>query len=575
MVEKVALFCKALVEKFIVSSKRFPETIFLSTSIVIILCVINHQSSTLSNEILDLWYRISMILGLGIPLSLSIKVFLERRPLLKVSTKAMIYGITIIGLWLYYNFLLKDIHITAVIRYVAVNISFYCVFLFLPQKENYELYIINLISRFFVTYLYSVILYAGLAAMLGTIHALFLINISNNLYLDIWLIVAGIFAPVFFLGDIPRQKEELTLSFYPKVLNILLLYIIMPLLVAYSITLYIYFAKILITMQWPEGIVSNLVLWYSLICITVIFAIYPLRDVNRWARNFIRWFPIVVLPLLAMMFVALGMRIQAYGITENRYFPLLTGLWLMGCMIYFIVIKMPRTLVLTISIAILSFLSVMGPWSCFSLSTASQSMRFERIISKYDIVENGRISKIPREVSPEDRKEIGNIISYFNQYKKLGALNSLPQDFKIEQMKTTFGFTVTGENGVHFRHTTKEQNDVMDIRGFDYFLQLPSVDITKQKADSPISVSYMGKNREVKIMNMDQVIYVGNINDIAIKIHNANKGTESLKNEEMRFIDQNEMVKVVYVFKGIAGMDEDETISIREANVSLLIKLMR
>jgi len=128
---------------------------------VIILCIQNHMHGILSSGSLDFLSRIAMILGLGIPLSLSIKVFFERRPLLKVR-QGMIYGIAIVGLGLYYIFLLEDMHIISMIRYVALNISFYCMFIFIPhfyKKENYELYIINLVSKFFIAYLYNVYKY--------------------------------------------------------------------------------------------------------------------------------------------------------------------------------------------------------------------------------------------------------------------------------------------------------------------------------------------------------------------------------------------------------------------------------
>ncbi|MBP2643802.1 MAG: hypothetical protein H6Q67_1689 [Firmicutes bacterium] len=576
MVEKIVSFCKVLVAKFISSSKRFPETIFLTTSIVIILCFENHMSSVLSSESLNALSRISMILGLGIPLSLSIKVFFERRPLERASIKAMIYGISIIGLWLYYIFLLEDMNSISMIRYMAVNISFYCMFIFIPHfynKENYELYIITLVSRFFVTYLYSVILYAGLAAILGTIHVLGLIVFSGKTYFDIGCIVFGIFAPTFFLGNIPKNHEELMLSCYPNVLKILLLYIIMPLLTVYTITLYIYFAKILITMQWPEGIVSNLVMWYSLLSVTVIFAIYPLRDGNHWARQFIHWFPIAILPLLAMMFASLGIRINAYGITENRYFIFLTGIWLVGCMVYLIVRKRPRTLALTISVAILSLLSVIGPWSCFSVSTASQSMRFERILSKYDILENGKIVKISKEISVDDKKEIGSIISYFNRYNKLSTLKALPENFSIGQMKTVFGFSETGRSEKYFNLSRKKQTNLVDISGFDYFVEVSVTNEMIQNSNIPISISYTEKDGEVKIMKMGQLIYEGNINDVAMRIYSNNKTNTSLQNDEMMVTDQNENVKVVYVVKRISGIEENAVISVRSAEFSLLIKL--
>lgn len=569
-------FCKALGEQFIISSKRFPATILLAIGIVAILCAKNHMVAVLPSETLDILDRVAMILGLGIPVSLSGQVFFERKPLLRNNTKVLLYALAISGLGLYYRYLLPNLEMAVSIRYLAVMITFLCMFFFIPyfyKRANYELYIITLVTKFFIAYVYSIVLYAGLAAMLGTIHLLFALEISYKIYADMGFIVLGIFALVFFLGGIPKQDEELALESYPKVLKVLLLYIIMPLITAYSITLYVYFGKILILMQWPEGIVSNLVMWYSLLSTGVVFAIYPLRDGNRWAQVFSKWFPICVLPLLGMMFVALGIRINAYGITENRYFMFLTGLWLVGTMLYIMVIKAPRMIVLTISIGMLSLLAVMGPWSCFSLSNMSQSTRFDRIIAKYDLLENGKINKISRDITTEDKREITSIVNYFNRYHKLAVLRALPENFTIDQMKTVFGFSAVGDGGKYFHYTVQEQEKVVTISEFDYLFQLASTTVMIQKPDIPIAVSCTGTNGEIQIMNQGQVVYTRNINDLAAQIHQTNGDNHSVRNHDMLVTDENEQIKVMYLIKSISGVEESEGITVQSMDISLLIKI--
>ena len=80
-----------------------------------------------------------------------------------------------------------------------------------------------------------------------------------------------------FLAGIPTKNEKLSLEDYSRLLKVLVLYIVMPLITVYTIILYIYFGKIIITRVWPEGLVSHLVLWYSVISAAVLFFITPLR----------------------------------------------------------------------------------------------------------------------------------------------------------------------------------------------------------------------------------------------------------------------------------------------------------
>lgn len=91
--------------------------------------------------------------------------------------------------------------------------------------------------------------------------------------------------------------------------------------------LYIYFIQSLVTLEWPKGTVSHLVLWYSAFSAVVLFLLYPLVQENKYIRLFFTWFPKLALPAILVMFAAIGIRIHAYGVTENRYFVVALGLW--------------------------------------------------------------------------------------------------------------------------------------------------------------------------------------------------------------------------------------------------------
>jgi hypothetical protein len=422
-------------------------------------------------------------------------------------------------------------------------------------------------------------MYAGLTAMLGTLHILFLVEIPYTIYLDIWLLVAGFFAPFFFLGGVPEHNEKFESAGYPKVLKYLLLYIVMPLLTVYSVMLCVYFAKILLFRQWPEGMVANLVLWYSMISVAVIFSIYPLRQENRWVGRFIRLMPIAIVLHLAMMFAALWMRINVYGITENRYFCLLAGLWIVGCMVYFIVKKQARMIVLPVSVAIISILAVFGPWNCFAVSALSQNMRFEKILTKYNMIANGRIHYDNRKVSLEDRKEIYHIISYFSTHQSLNKLKYLPEDFKVDQMKEVLGFSDKETRKQYFEYNLKENGGLLDIKKFDYFFQASSNGETNNRNEvrRPIYAAYDDKNQILTITKMEHVIYQADVKVIAKKICNAiknkKKNTQMLKRSDMTFCDENKNVEVVYVFKKIGGDEQAGTIAVRSVDFLLLIKV--
>ena len=238
---------------------------------------------------LDMLRRIAMVFALGIPLSLCIKHVFERSREVKKAVTAIVYPTGAVLLALYYFLLLPDFKMVSVTRYIAVSAALYAIFVFLPyfyKREHFELYVIKLFIRFLVTALYSGVLFAGMSAILFTIDKLLQIHVDEKMYYYVWLVIAGIFAPGFFLAGIPSFSQQLEREDYSKLLRILLLYIVMPLITAYTTILYIYFAKIIIiTLQWPEGLVAHLVLWYSVISAAVIFLTSPLSGRQQMGKD--------------------------------------------------------------------------------------------------------------------------------------------------------------------------------------------------------------------------------------------------------------------------------------------------
>ena len=582
---RIAALLKTLMTKLSSSLKRFPGTIALAVSVVSVLIYVNHMHSELSNETLETLQRTAMILALGIPVSLCIKTLFERVPAQNTLPRVLAYIGAAASLVFYYLYLLQDFEMVTVTRYIALSFALYLAFTFIPyfyRRENYELYVIKLFTSFFITFLYSAVLFLGLAAMLFTVDTLFVLKLSEKLYFDIWLIAAGVFAPTHFLADIPRYREEVPPEYYPRVLKVLLLYIVMPLIIAYSTILYVYFAKIVITRQWPDGMVSHLVPWYSFISMLVLFFVYQLRRSNKWVGVFVSYFPKLVIPLLAMMFVSMGIRIKAYGITENRYFVLAAGLWVTAGYVYHILRKDVRNIFLPVSLALVAVLAVTGPWSAYNVSRLSQNSRFERILEKYQMIDNGGIVKAAGDLADEDKREISAIIRYFNSYHSLDDLKYLPEGFTVENMEEIFGFEYdysrwpSDEREYFYYHVSVNQN-LLDIEDFDYFADFSlymQQDLVG--AGEPLSVSYLYETGEFKIFIEGQEVYSANLPDIASELCEPLDEGRELTADEMSYRDAAENMDVLYMFRNINGWKDTLSgrVDVESAEFYVFIKMI-
>nr|WP_276537049.1 DUF4153 domain-containing protein [Anaerosalibacter massiliensis] len=525
-----------------------------------------------------------MIIALGIPLSLCFKLIFEKKNIINKLNKVFIYIVGIGALALYYFYLLKDFSTISIIRYIGLNVFLYLGFLYIPwvgNKEHYENYIIKVLGSFFIVAIYSIVLYLGFSAIIFTLNRLFSINIEGKIYYYMSLFVFVVFMPSMFLAKIPYNNYDFSKTEYPKALKILLLYIIIPLVTIYTAILYAYFIKILVTRNWPEGLVSHLVLWYSTIAVGIIFFIYPLVNKNKLAKIFTFWFPKIIIPLMIMMFISIGIRIREYGITENRYFVFVLGLWVLGIMIYFSTAKKLKNIIIPISLSIIALNSVFGPLSSFSISKYSQNKRFEKILIRNNMLIDEKIVRSKTKISEKNRTETSMILSYFKDKHSLNDVKYLPENFKIDDMEKIFGFSYTHAiygKREYFHFTTNGSKKPIEINGYDYLINMNSLTNDTVKFGDSKEISYDMDGKLLKICDSGSIIYEKNIEEYAEAVFNKYKNSSDsseINIENMTFEDENEKVKIKFIFDYISlESDDNKTIeNINDINFHVIFKI--
>ncbi len=537
-------------------------TIGICIALVVMLIITNENMTTFNRDINETLNRINMIIAIAIPLSLCIKLIFEKRKT-NINIQVLVYAIGVVALILYYYFLLKDFNMVSITRYIGVTIFLYLSFIYIPwigTKKNYEYYVIKVLGSFFITLIYSAVLYIGLSAILFTIDKLFNANIPGKLFYYIFLIVAGVFAPSYFLAKIPYNNHEFNDSDYPKALKVLLLYIVIPLLTVYTAILYVYFAKIIITKNWPIGLVSHLVLWYSVITVGVLFFISPLLDKNRIAKIFNIWFPKIIIPIIIMMFLSIGIRIKAYGITENRYFVLALGIWVLGIMIYFSFSK-SKNIIIPISLSIIVLSSVVGPLSSYTISKYSQNKRLEKILLNNNMISEERKIKTNSNITQGEKTEISMILKYFKDNHSLDSVKYIPEDFSVNDMEKVFGFAYTTnirtEESDYFYFDSFDKAQTLDISEYGYLVRINSY-LNKATIDESTVVTYDNDNKTLKIKDNDKVIYSKNLEDYILAIYKKHNniqanGNKSVDIKDTIYVDENENIKVKLMFYHISG----------------------
>ena len=560
------------------SLKRFPESLILIAAAAVLLIDKNHLGFV-STHMKENFPKLPMVLVMGFLIFLCIRALKELDILISNNLKSIVWLLGLVFLTVYFFVLLPDLKTISIIRFLAVCVALLVSFLFIPyvkrNSQGFEMYIMKLIIGLLVTYLYSGVLYLGLIAILFTVDQLFVLHISGKLYFDLWIITAGIFAPAYFLGGVPEKGAQLDENSYSKVLKILFLYIVMPILSIYTLILYAYFAKVLVTEQWPQGMVSNLVLWYSFIAAAIIFLIRPLTDKNLWTYRFSKIMPVAIIPLLFMCFWAMGIRIRNYGITESRYYVLVGALWVLFVFVYWIIKGGSRNVVLPVSIAIIAILTIAGPQSAFSISLKSQTARLSSIFTKNNMSADGKLAEGKADISDEDKEEISSILRYLENTHGLEKVRILPSDFTLDNAKNYLGFDLK-DYGVsyakkYYSYSVKSIKPV-DISGYRFYANIRANN-SKTEVANNFKVEYKSLSGILNILQNNNIIYTKNIKDFIVNLPKNESKQAELDINQLTFSDSQNGTEVLFIFRSLSfEEDSSGTDTINDADFSIFIK---
>jgi hypothetical protein len=367
------------------------------------------------------WYWNAIVsCYLGVLLSVAVAKWVEKRG----AGRGMAIGlqaVVVVLAGLYYWSLPAEVSAIMVIRTVVLALGLHWLIAVagFGRQEVNGFWIFNkrLFLRALTAYLYSMVLYIGVALALLAIDKLFNADVHSEVYEDCWWLFGGLFSVWFFLAGFPRSyANPEVISDYPRGLKIFTQYVLLTLVTVYMLILYAYMLKIILTRHWPVGWVAWMVLAFAVAGILSLLLIYPLQNDKShiWVRNYTRIFYLALLPLNIMLFTSIYKRVGPYGITEQRYFLLALAWWLLFITVYFLVSRKKDIRLVPLSLCILAFLSVWGPWGAFSVSLNSQRDRLKELLEKNKLLVNGKVGAEGAgvHVMGKDKKAISSVTEY-------------------------------------------------------------------------------------------------------------------------------------------------------------------
>ena len=433
---------------------------------------------------------------LGVPLLIALKLFAEKRRW-SIARTSLLQGAGVLLLIGYAWSLPVDtpgapaMHM---IRFLLLAGGMHLLVAVAPwlgrgQVNGFWHYNRMLFLRLLTAALFTTVLFGGLAIALAAVENLFEVRIPGERYLQLWILLIGMFMTWFFLSGIPEDLNALDArDDYPKGLKIFAQYVLLPLVVVYLVILVAYSAKIIVAWEWPYGWVSRLILGFSAAGMFALLLLHPIRERsgNRWIAGAARAFFIALAPLLVMYFLAVMRRLAEYGLTEARYLGIVLGIWLVTVTLYFLFTHGTNIKFIPLSLGGLAFLVSAGPWSAFSVSEDSQVARLRSLLEGNDMLSDGTIRRAQAEIPVDDRQEISAVLDYLHEVHGYDGIRqwfdaSLREDAGDGRMAWKSSRDVAGMLGIEFVTAPRlapggtvtysvEATAVMIVEGYDRVL---------------------------------------------------------------------------------------------------------
>lgn len=270
----------------------------------------------------------------------------------------------------------------------------------------------------------SILLFLGLVLCVAAFWALIITDtdgwLPETTYLFAGLIAYGVWGLGAFLGALPRAGERYEHS---VAVQKLLLYLFFPVYAVLLLVLYIYVGKIILAGEMPVGTMN----WFaSFALLGFAFFFGTLAEQKRLPlfNRFLKW---GLLPILAVQLYGVYLRYEAYGLTTARYVSMICTF----CGIYALAVaflkKKPRQVYLCA--AILALIFSLTPLNVIDVPLHNQEARLNRILTEYDLLQDGQIVK--RNDTPSYVvNEIIDIAQYIGRNASPLAAAVLDADFK-------------------------------------------------------------------------------------------------------------------------------------------------
>ena len=243
-------------------------------------------------------------------------------------------------------------------------------------KKELSTYLYKTFSNLVSVTIINIVLTIGVMAVVGIISALLLPENDGDIFLRSIIAILGFYTIPAYLYALINEKSNVT-----ELANILLKYVILPLTYLAATVIYIYIIKIVIQADIPSNYVFSIILVLFMVIIPVVIVTKELKIKNKFVSFIDKNISYIFLPLYILQAYAMFIRINTYGMTDERYLGvvvLIVELIILFLMKFKEGKKLTSIFFIVVIISAITF--IIPKINYEDLSTSLQACRIERVM---------------------------------------------------------------------------------------------------------------------------------------------------------------------------------------------------
>lgn len=356
------------------------------------------------------------------------------------------------------------------------------------NKVVFGLVFMSVFKAFFTSLLFSGVLFGGMALILTAVdNLLFRLAEKTYIYVAVWVWI--VIAPIIFLSLIMTFKtdeksieRDRKISACPSFFRVLLLYVIIPLLMIYTLVLVIYLGKTLVTGSDQE-LLRPLIMSYSIAVIIVYFLISEIE--NRLASFSRIVFPKIMAVIALYQVIVSVLELPKQGVDFSEYFIILISIYTVAMGVLMSIIPVKRNVIHILVLCGFAVFALLPFVNFYHVSVESQervlvnALERNNMISNGDIVSNSSISK-------EDQILITRTFYFLESQEELDRINKFEMPIPSRSFQKLFGFEPAYDYGgkTYFGEPTVlsvNMNQAFATDGSDYLVAVNYVEAAVDK----------------------------------------------------------------------------------------------